>query len=504
MPGLLRLLLLTPDADTAGALMRLAEGAALDWTYAARLEEAAQPLTSYYDVILFEPQAWPQRGELPAQLPTIRLGRRGEDELILTAEPAGESVILVRSSLSAALLENLLQYYVAQRAARLTGHDTVGQALRAAELTGDGVMILTPQGVIQQVNAHAERLFGRPADQLMGAEIGFPVMTETFSTLDLVRDEQPVTVEMRVTQVEWEGQPALLAVLHDITQHARDARASARAQQFAEAVLNALTAHIAVLDSSGVIVAVNRAWEEFAVASGATSLERVGAGANYFDICQAAADAGDVYAQRALAGMQAVLAGQVESFELEYPCDAPDTRRWFMMRATRLAESAPPGLVIAHVDVTQARRDAIAQAELEGGMLDLEEQRAELLTLEALAASTTTSSASASLRETMPEHFHDLALRCMFLLDRAVERRLRRDTLPISDDLRALAEFLGSLKAGPRDVIDIYLGALRERTRDLSSQKAQIYAEEGRLLVLELMGYLAAFYRAYLPPVMRA
>lgn len=505
MADLLRLLLLTSDADTAGALMRLAEGAALDWTHAARLEEAAQPLADHYDVMLFEPQAWPQGRGLPAQLPAIRLERRGEDELVLTAEPSGDSVILVRSSLSAALLENLLQYYAAQRAPHPVSWDAAGQALRAAELAGDGVVILTPQGVIRQVNAQAERLFGRPAGRLIGMELGFPVVAGAFSTLDLVRGEQPIAVEMRVTQVGWEGQPALLAVLRDVTLHVQDARASAQAQQFAESVLNALTSHIAVLDNDGVIVAVNRAWEDFAAANGAVSLEHVGVGSNYFDVCQAAADAGDPYAQRALEGMRAALAGQIAFFELEYPCDAPDVQRWFMMRVTRLAEPAPPGLVVAHVDITQPRRAAITQAELEGGAMSLEEQRAELLTLEALAASTApASTAPAPLRETMPEHFQELALRCMFLLDRAVERRLRQETLPISDDLRALAEFLGSLKAGPRDVIDIYLGALRERTRDLSSQKSQVYAEEGRLLVLELMGYLAAFYRFYLPPVMRA
>ncbi len=486
--------------------MRLTEGARLDWAYAAHLDEARHPLAQHYDVVLFEPQFWPQGAGLPDDMPAIRLERRGEDELILTGEPGGESLILMRSSLSASLMESIFRYYAARHQARAGRPEPAGQAFQTLEQPGDGLVILTPEGVIRYVDERAERLFGRPASQLVGTMLGFPVTTGAFSTLDLISGDQPVSVEMRVADTEWEGEPALAAALRDITVYVRDARALAQAKQFAEAVLNALTAHIAVLDSDGVIVAVNRAWETFAIANGATALERVGVGANYFSICQAAQAAGDTYAGAALDGMQAVLAGRAEVFEMEYPCHAPHEQRWFMLRVTRLAEPAPPGLVVAHVDVTQHRRDAMLDAESELNAQRLLDQGEELRTLEALAAAAAPAPLGTppSLRETMPEHFHEMALRCMFLLDRAVERRLRRDSLPISDDLRALAEYLGALKAGPRDVIDIYLGALRERTRDLSNRKAQIYAEEGRLLVLELMGYLAAFYRAYLPPVMRA
>jgi len=63
--------------------------------------------------------------------------------------------------------------------------------------------------------------------------------------------------------------------------------------------------------------------------------------------------------------------------------------------------------------------------------------------------------------------------------------------------LQVLAEQIGFLQAGPRDVIDIYTEALRGKTDKTTSTKTEAFVEEGRFLVLELMGYLVSFYRTH-------
>jgi len=68
---------------------------------------------------------------------------------------------------------------------------------------------------------------------------------------------------------------------------------------------------------------------------------------------------------------------------------------------------------------------------------------------------------------------------------------------PGPEELQAMAEQLGAVKARPRDAIDIYVRALQALSRNATPQKAQAYAEEGRLLVLKLMGNLVSFYRKY-------
>jgi hypothetical protein len=57
-----------------------------------------------------------------------------------------------------------------------------------------------------------------------------------------------------------------------------------------------------------------------------------------------------------------------------------------------------------------------------------------------------------------------------------------------------MAEQLSRLEAGPKDVVQAYVQALEHKTGGLKSTKARAYTDEGRLLLLELMGYLAASY----------
>jgi signal transduction histidine kinase/CheY-like chemotaxis protein len=85
----------------------------------------------------------------------------------------------------------------------------------------DAVLVVDRLGTIKYANPAAGALFGcRPAD-LDGAPFGFPVVagddTEV-QELDISRRDQPPAVtEMRVNAIEWDGEPAWIATLRDIT-----------------------------------------------------------------------------------------------------------------------------------------------------------------------------------------------------------------------------------------------------------------------------------------------
>src|SRR5262249_965986 len=58
-------------------------------------------------------------------------------------------------------------------------------------------------------------------------------------------------------------------------------------ETFVRSVLDSLTAHVAVLDPDGKIVAVNEAWQAFGVQNpgSSTLAARPGPGANYLEVC---------------------------------------------------------------------------------------------------------------------------------------------------------------------------------------------------------------------------
>ena len=99
------------------------------------------------------------------------------------------------------------------------------------------------------------------------------------------------------------------------------------------------------------------------------------------------------------------------------------------------------------------------------------------------------------LRQSAPEIHKELVRRYEELLDQALEQHTYKVKHDISGGLAALADELGSFRTGPRDVVDIHLAAVEDRTAGAPPEKARWYALEGRLLALELMGHLVDYYR---------
>jgi len=132
---------------------------------------------------------------------------------------------------------------------------------------------------------------------------------------------------------------------------------------------------------------------------------------------------------------------------------------------------------------------------------NLANQQREYQDLETLITSTTSITArmfgSDTIKDCFPELFGELKQAYGELLECALEQRAFKVEHNLPEQLRSLAERLGFMRASPRDIIEIHTTTLREKNRDTNLVKSQAYVVEGRLIVLELMGYLASFYRKY-------
>ncbi|TVR15432.1 MAG: response regulator [Planctomycetota bacterium] len=124
-----------------------------------------------------------------------------------------------------------------------------------------------------------------------------------------------------------------------------------------ETVIDSLQANIAVIDPDGTIISMNEGWRRFAMDNGAMDSRTIGMHSNYFAACACASDS-DEYedAQQAMAGVRQVLSGKSDHFEMEYPCNSPHEKRWFIMRVTPITDhDTPSGAVIAHIDITKRK-----------------------------------------------------------------------------------------------------------------------------------------------------
>jgi two-component system NarL family sensor kinase len=117
--------------------------------------------------------------------------------------------------------------------------------------------------------------------------------------------------------------------------------------------IDALSSHIAILGETGKILAVNRAWRNFAQENGFRAAN-AGVGLNYLEVCQAAAGVED-QAWRAYEGIEALLIGGRTEFKLDYDLETPQGLRRFALCATRVAGTGPTRIVVAHEDVTSLK-----------------------------------------------------------------------------------------------------------------------------------------------------
>jgi len=138
----------------------------------------------------------------------------------------------------------------------------------------------------------------------------------------------------------------------DLTEHIKDEKRLADMERFTHGVLDALTSHIAVLNSTGIIVFTNRAWREF-VQRNEQPPERVSEGMDYLGVCQQAEIMGDEAAAVAAALIRDLISGHRMAGSFEYPCHSSQEERWFICRGTRFSGDGSVHVVMLHTDITE-------------------------------------------------------------------------------------------------------------------------------------------------------
>lgn len=98
------------------------------------------------------------------------------------------------------------------------------------------------------------------------------------------------------------------------------------------------------------------------------------------------------------------------------------------------------------------------------------------------------------LHERSPTPFAAMEENYASLLDQYLEAIGFGQTPPRAD-IRALANAIGALGGGPRDVVDLHVRGVSKKCSKVHPKRGAAYTIEGRLLALELMGFLVDYYR---------
>jgi CheY-like chemotaxis protein len=138
-----------------------------------------------------------------------------EENRKLEMEPFNEQLESLAGKWSAAPVAPIAsnqQAHIALQESERTFRNSLAGAL-------DGTVVVDGQGLVVFANAAAANILGRPQAQLPGTPFAWPITAGQIIEYDVVDSAGKwVIVEVRTVQTVWQGTPACLATLRDITE----------------------------------------------------------------------------------------------------------------------------------------------------------------------------------------------------------------------------------------------------------------------------------------------
>ena len=247
-------------------------------------------------------------------------------------------------------------------------------------------------------------------------------------------------------------------------------------------VLESLPEGVALLDGEGRITYCNRALKQV-FGEGAESIE----GRRFFEL------AGSLPGHQPGQG----LPGSSRRVEIDWH----HGKRLYRVSAFPgvAGDGVSRGIVVVVRDVSEQRLDreraAESAAAAELAETRLKELEADLRLIDRFDAGGRKQASYAPLSRRRPSRYQAIVERYEGLFDELLRESAFGVPEALHRGVSGLACDLGRLRAGPRDVIELHAEALRRRNASTVGGMGVSIAEEGRFLLLELMGDLAAWYR---------
>lgn len=242
------------------------------------------------------------------------------------------------------------------------------------ENISEGILVSSPLGVIEMVNAAFCNMLGYTKQELLG-KIGYNFLlpieeqdklkqkiekrkkgeTETYETQMIKKNGDVIWAQISASPISFDSGSfyGVMSFVSDITEIKKATLLLAENEKFVRGIFDSMGSHIAVIDNTGTILMTNNAWKKFGLENG-ISLERSSEGTNYFEVCKNAVKNGDRLAAKVLIELREILKNKTGSFQIEYPCHSPTVKRWFMLSAN-LFEGNKTRIVLRHVDITQRK-----------------------------------------------------------------------------------------------------------------------------------------------------
>ncbi|TYO98552.1 PAS domain S-box-containing protein/diguanylate cyclase (GGDEF)-like protein [Geothermobacter ehrlichii] len=189
-------------------------------------------------------------------LPIIILSGQDDRELAVSLVRTGAQAYLVKGRFEPATLATTIRYSIERQelleALKQSTEEalTTGSRLHAVvQHNVDAIIVLDEKDTICFANPAAEELFGSRAEHLVGTPFIYPLKKDGTSEIEFLgKGGVPVVVEGRSATIEWDGHPARLVTLRNITTRKQLERKINAERSFLQHVIDGVPDPILVTD----------------------------------------------------------------------------------------------------------------------------------------------------------------------------------------------------------------------------------------------------------------
>lgn len=227
------ILLIEDDPSDAEAIDRtLAEVGQYSVTFASTLSEGIEIATTAaregrpFDVILldltlpdaFGPEAVSRLREAAPVTPIVVLTETLDESVGKRSLRLGADDFLIKDELDERLLDRSIGYAIERNVRATQAAENESNLRNIITAIEDAVLIVDQRKYVHFVNTAASRLLKREPSDLRGELLPFSLELDGSSEIVLpAGDDESITGEVRATEVQWEGQPAYLVSIRDVS-----------------------------------------------------------------------------------------------------------------------------------------------------------------------------------------------------------------------------------------------------------------------------------------------
>jgi len=222
------------DARLIREFLRESEDSALEMIFADKLSAALECLEeNEFDVILLDLGLPDSQGldtlisiyNQVSEIPIIILSGNTDVNIAIKSLQRGAQDYLVKGDFDKKLLDRALRYALERHKINIELKKKIHEVSyqralieNIIEKNADGLIVLNQNGIVRFVNPAATVILNRSVEGMLNQLIDFPLVKHSTEFEVFHKDGKKRHVEMRVAEINWEGDPSYLMAIRDITE----------------------------------------------------------------------------------------------------------------------------------------------------------------------------------------------------------------------------------------------------------------------------------------------